>query len=45
MLFLAGIVNDKLAVQSGAAEMFETLLKIHPEHRAAGATLEEIKLH
>jgi hypothetical protein len=38
-------VYDKLGVQSRAAAMFETLLKIVPEHEAAGAALEKTKLH
>ncbi len=44
LLFLAGKVYDKLGVQSKAAAMFETLLKIVPEHEAAGAALEKTKL-
>jgi len=43
-LYLAGQVYDKLGVQAKAAEMFEKVLKIAPDHRAARAGLKKIKI-
>jgi tetratricopeptide (TPR) repeat protein len=42
-LYLAGKVYDKLGVQSKAAAMFSAVLKIAPDHEAAGAALKEIQ--
>jgi tetratricopeptide (TPR) repeat protein len=45
LLFLAGKVYDKLGMHSKAAAQFETVLKIAPDHKAAGAALKKTKLN